>query len=87
MIASATQRKLTVILIAEIKGYSKLMQEDDESIVNTIAVYRKITTASIPKHQGQLISKTYIQACAMVPGIDMFFPLGACNKTAALSPR
>jgi len=36
------QRKLTAILSADVKSYSKLMGDDDESTVNTITAYRKI---------------------------------------------
>ena len=41
MAENQTQRKLTAILSADVKGYSKLMGEDDMSTVNTITAYRK----------------------------------------------
>ncbi len=50
-----TQRKLTAILSADVKGYSKLMGDDDESTVNTITAYRKIISELINKHQGRVV--------------------------------
>ena len=47
--------KLTAIFSADVKGYSKLMGEDDESTVNTITAYRKILTELINKHQGRVV--------------------------------
>jgi class 3 adenylate cyclase len=55
MVENGTQRKLTAILSADVKGYSKLMGDDDESTVNTITVYRKIIAALIQKHQGRVV--------------------------------
>jgi len=55
MAENQTQRKLTAILSADVKGYSKLMGEDDESTVNTITAYRKILTELINKHQGRVV--------------------------------
>lgn len=55
MAENATQRKLTAILSADVKGYSRLMGEDDEATVNTITSYRKIIAALIQKHQGRVV--------------------------------
>ena len=52
MAENKTQRKLTAILSADVKGYSKLMGDDDESTVDTITAYRKIIAEFIQKHQG-----------------------------------
>lgn len=55
MAENATQRKLTAILSADVKGYSKLMGDDDETTVNTITAYRKIISGLIQKHQGRVV--------------------------------
>jgi len=55
MAKNATQRKLTAILSADVKGYSKLMGEDDESTVNTITAYREIIAEMINNHQGRVV--------------------------------
>ena len=41
------QRKLRAIFSADVKGYSKLMGDDDEHTINTITEYRKIITELI----------------------------------------
>jgi class 3 adenylate cyclase len=36
------KRKLTAILSADVKGYSRLMGEDDQATVRTITAYREV---------------------------------------------
>ena len=48
-------RKLSAILSADVKGYSRLMGDDDESTVETITEYRKIITLLVEKHLGRVI--------------------------------
>ena len=55
MVENATQRRLTAILSADVKGYGKLMGEDDESTVATITSYRRIITKLIQKHHGRVV--------------------------------
>jgi adenylate cyclase len=55
MAENQTQRKLTAILSADVKGYSKLMGDDDEATVNTITAYRKVITKLIQNHQGRVV--------------------------------
>jgi len=55
MVDNQVQRKLTAILSAEVKGYSKLMGDDDESTVTTITVYRIIISEYINKNQGRVV--------------------------------
>ena len=55
MADNGTQRKLTAILSADVKGYSKLMGDDDESTVATITSYRRIITKLIQKHHGRVV--------------------------------
>ncbi|MDX2426095.1 MAG: adenylate/guanylate cyclase domain-containing protein, partial [Cycloclasticus sp.] len=55
MIDSGMHRQLKAILSADVKGYSKLMGDDDESTVNTITAYREIITELIEKHQGRVV--------------------------------
>ena len=49
------KRKLTAILSADVKGYSRLMGEDDEATVRTITAYRKIITEVVQKHRGRVV--------------------------------
>ena len=55
MVDNQVQRKLTAILSADVKGYSKLMGDDDESTVTTITVYRIIISEYINKNQGRVV--------------------------------
>ena len=48
-------RKLSAILSADVKGYSRLMGDDDESTVETITKYRQIITHLVEKHHGRVI--------------------------------
>ncbi len=36
------KRKLTAILSADVKGYSRLMGDDEQATVETITAYRKV---------------------------------------------
>jgi TolB-like protein/class 3 adenylate cyclase len=49
------QRKLRAIFSADVKGYSKLMGEDDEHTISTITAYRKIITELIEAHHGRIV--------------------------------
>lgn len=55
MADNGTQRKLTAILSADVKGYSKLMGDDDDSTVKTITSYREIISELIQKNQGRVV--------------------------------
>jgi adenylate cyclase len=50
-----TQRKLKAILSADVKGYSELMGDDDESTVNTITAYRKIISDLTQKNHWRMV--------------------------------
>ena len=49
------QRKLRAIFSADVKGYSRLMGDDDESTVITITTYRNTIADLIQKHQGRVV--------------------------------
>lgn len=49
------QRKLTAILSADVKGYSRLMGEDEEATVRTITAYREVITKIVQKHRGRVV--------------------------------
>jgi adenylate cyclase len=49
------KRKLTAILSADVKGYSRLMGEDEDATVSTLMAYREIMTMLITKHQGRVV--------------------------------
>ena len=49
------KRKLTAILSADVKGYSRLMGEDEEATVRTITAHRKVITFVIEKYRGRVV--------------------------------
>jgi adenylate cyclase len=55
MTTQAYKRKLTAILSADVKGYSRLMGEDDQATVRTITAYRKVITEVVQKHRGRVV--------------------------------
>ncbi len=49
------KRKLTAILSADAKGYSRLMGEDEEATVRTITAYRNVITKIVQKYRGRVV--------------------------------
>jgi adenylate cyclase len=49
------KRKLTAILSADVKGYSRHMGEDEEATVRTITAHRKVITSVIEKYRGRVV--------------------------------
>jgi class 3 adenylate cyclase len=49
------KRKLTAILSTDVKGYSRLMGEDEEATVRTLKAYRKLITTLVQKQHGSLV--------------------------------
>jgi len=49
------KRKLTAILSADVKGYSRLMGEDEAATVRTITAYREVMTTLIQQHRGRVL--------------------------------
>jgi len=53
MITESFKRRLTVILSADVEGYSRLMREDEEATVRTITTYRTAITHLIQQYRGR----------------------------------
>ena len=49
------KRKLTAILSADVKGYSRLMGEDEEGTIRTLNAYKEVMTGLIQQHQGRVV--------------------------------
>src|SRR5262245_50536291 len=48
-------RKLEAILAADVAGYSRLMQEDDEGTVTTLEAYRAVFRERIHAYRGRVV--------------------------------
>jgi adenylate cyclase len=55
MTTQEVKRKLTAILSADVKGYSRLMGEDEEWTVRTLSAYREIMRSLIQQHRGRVV--------------------------------
>jgi adenylate cyclase len=48
------QRRLAVILAADVAGYSRLMAEDEEATLETLETYQKVIAGLAAEHQGRI---------------------------------
>jgi len=55
MTAQGVKRKLSAILSADVKGYSRLMGEDELATIETLKNYREIMAALIDKFQSRVV--------------------------------
>src|SRR5438876_1451571 len=49
------ERKLTAILSADVKGYSRLMGEDEEATIRTLTAYREVMSTRIQQQRGRVV--------------------------------
>ena len=56
MPAQGIKRKLAAILSADVKGYSRLMGENEVATLNTLSAYFQIMTTLVQKHQGKVLN-------------------------------
>ena len=52
------KRKLAAIFSADVKGYSRLMGENEEATVRTLTAYRDILSTLIQQHNGNVVDST-----------------------------
>ncbi|MGA8060356.1 MAG: adenylate/guanylate cyclase domain-containing protein, partial [Candidatus Binataceae bacterium] len=50
------ERKLTAILCADVHGYSRLMEGDEEATLATLTAHRKIIDSLIEQHHGRFVN-------------------------------
>jgi adenylate cyclase len=55
MTIQEVKRKLTAILSADVKGYSRIMGEGEEATVRTLNVYKELMTNLIQQHHGRVV--------------------------------
>ena len=58
MTTQELKRKLTAILSADVKGYSRLMGEDEEWTVRTLKGYKDVMGNLIQQHRGRVVDAT-----------------------------
>ena len=52
MTSEKFKRKLAAILSADVKGYSRLMGEDEEGTIRTLKAYKEVMTGSFSSIRG-----------------------------------
>ncbi len=55
MTPNAMKRKLSAILSADVKGYSRLMGDDEAATVRTLSAYREVMANLIREHRGRVV--------------------------------
>ena len=55
MTAEKFKRKLTAILSADVKGYSRLMGADEEATLRTLQEYKEVMASSIQHHRDRIV--------------------------------
>jgi adenylate cyclase len=55
MAAQEVKRKLAAILSADVKGFSRLMGEDEESTARTLNTYKEVMAGLIQHHHGRVV--------------------------------
>ncbi len=55
MTTQEVKRKLIAILSADVKGYSRLMGEDEKGTVRTLNAYKEVMTGLIQHHHGRVV--------------------------------
>ena len=56
MTAEKFKRKLTAILSADVKGYSRLIGDDEEGTIRILNVYMEVITGFIQQHRGRVVT-------------------------------
>ena len=64
---SGIERKLTVILSADVAGYSRLMGEDEEMTLRTLMSYREVIDELIGQHRGRVFGSAGDSVVAEFP--------------------
>ncbi len=49
------ERKLAAIFSTDVKGYSRLMGDDEEATIHTLKAYREVITNLIEHHHGRVV--------------------------------
>jgi adenylate cyclase len=55
MTTQEVKRKLTAILSADVKGYSRLMGEDEKGTLRTLNAYKEVMSGLIQHHHGRVV--------------------------------
>jgi len=63
------KRKLTAVFSADVKGYSRLMGEDEAATVRTLEVYKGVMSELIRQHRGRVVDSPGDNVLAEFPSV------------------
>jgi adenylate cyclase len=63
------ERKLAAIFSADVKGYSRLMGEDETTTIRTLTAYREVLATFIPQHRGRVVDAVGDNLLAEFPSV------------------
>ncbi|MBE9546906.1 MAG: adenylate/guanylate cyclase domain-containing protein [Proteobacteria bacterium] len=55
MNSQSVNRKLSAILSADVKGYSRLMGDNEVATIRTLEAYREVMAGFIGQHHGRVV--------------------------------
>jgi class 3 adenylate cyclase len=95
MEAPPLERRLVAILAADVEGYSRLMEIDEEGTLQTLSAFRSVTDELISRHSGRIcgadgdsILAAFASALAAVHcAIDIQKELGRLSEGVAKGRR
>jgi class 3 adenylate cyclase len=58
MVPEGFKRKLTAILSADVEGYSRLMEDNEEATIQTLNACRNSMSTLIQQHRGRVVDAT-----------------------------
>jgi class 3 adenylate cyclase len=83
MTEERAKRKLSAILSADVKGYSRLMQDHESSTIQTLKAYRELMTSLIQEYRGRVVDSPGDNVLAVV---RTNFPIRQAQITKAAHP-
>jgi adenylate cyclase len=58
MVQESFKRKLTAILSADVVGYSRLMEDNEQATIQTLNTYRNSMSTLVQQHRGRVVDTT-----------------------------
>ncbi len=81
MVEQSVTRRLTAILVADLVGYSRLMEADEVGTIAQLKTHRKeLIDPSIARHRGRGIPRTVIGTAGPGPKPDIDVTRAACMR-------
>src|SRR5499426_2212696 len=63
------ERKLAAIFSTDVKGYSRLMGEDEVATIHTLTAYRELMSTLIQQHRGRVVDSPGDNLLAEFPSV------------------